>query len=177
MEAVHNLEKTIAEWYKSAPHLPKGGREWLADNVWWLALVGAILSVLGLFTIVPLFLAALALTAAVVPYAVTYYQGAFGIAWLGFLISIVSYIATALLLAVAVKPLKVKSKKGWDFLFLSYVINFGLSVIGALVALNVFGVVGALIGAAIGGYFLFEIYEYFGVKHKSEPKKVAEKKS
>ena len=169
MKQVRELENKLHGWYKGAPHLPKEAQQWLADNVWWLAIIGAVLSAMGLLVVVPLLLGALALTTVVAPYA-GYYSGFVGLAWLGILISVASYIATGILLAMSVNPLKAKAKKGWELVFLSYVVNFGLSIVGAVIAINVFGVLGAVIGAAIGGYFLFEIYSYFGAKSKAEHK-------
>ncbi len=169
MDTVKNLEKTIGGWYKNVPHLPKGGQQWLADNVWWLALVGAILSVLGLFVVIPALLIALAFTSAVTtvtPYSVYYSNDVAGIVWLSLLVGLVSYIVTAVLLALAVNPLKAKSRKGWEFLFLSYLINFVLGVVSSLVLLNFSGIIGAAVGAAVGGYFLYEIHSHFVAKHK-----------
>ena len=34
MEVIHNLEATLAKQYKKAPHLPKEGQKWLAENAW-----------------------------------------------------------------------------------------------------------------------------------------------
>lgn len=172
MKQMRELEKKLQAWYKGAPHLPKEAQQWLADNVWWLALLGAVLSALGLFIVIPLLLAALALTTVVAPFATGYgyYPDAIGLGWLAAALSIGSYIATGVLLAMSVNPLKAKAKRGWELVFLSYLINFGLSIVGAVVTFSFFGVLGAVIGAAIGGYFLFEIYSYFGVKTKAEHK-------
>jgi len=167
-----NLEATIGGWYEkmNIPHLPKDGRKWLADNVWWLSLVGAILSMLGLVAVVPLFLAAIAIgTIATVTIAsVPTYSGLF---WLSALITVISYVGTTILLFMAVNPLKIKAKRGWKLLFLSYLINFGLAVVSNLVAWSVIGVVSALVGAVIAGYFLYEVRDYFGAHHKLAAKK------
>ena len=177
MEQVRKLEKKLNDLYKGAPHLPKEAQHWLADNVWWLALLGAILSLLGLLFIIPLLLAAFALTTVVSPIAgYGYYSDPVGLGWLAVVVSIVSYIVTAVLLALAVNPLKVKAKKGWEFVFLSYVVNFGLSIVVAVLSFNLGSVLGSVVGAVIGGYFLFEIYSYFGAKVKAEPKVAAKTK-
>lgn len=178
MKQVRELENKLHGWYKGAPHLPKEAQHWLADNVWWLALIGAILSALGLFIVIPLLLAALALTTAVAPFAAGYgyYPDVIGLGWLATTLSLISYVATGILLAMSVSPLKVKAKKGWELVFLSYLVNFGLSILGAVVTFSIVGVFGAFIGAAIGGYFLFEIYSYFGAKAKAEPKVAAKAK-
>lgn len=171
MADTSNLEATIGGWYEkmNLPHLPKEAQKWLANNVWWLALVGAILSVLGLLAIVPLFLLSLSITTiAVGAVGAVGYSGIF---WLSALISVVSYVATTVLLFMAVNPLKTKAKRGWQLLFWSYLINFGLAVVSNLVVLNIVSVITSLIGAAIAGYFMYEIRGYFGAHHKVDAKK------
>ncbi|MDB5183508.1 MAG: hypothetical protein JWO07_189 [Candidatus Saccharibacteria bacterium] len=179
MATASNLESTIGGWYKSVPHLPKAGQEWLAENVWWLALIGAIVSVLGLLVVIPLFLGALALTSVVTTANVGYgmYGGGYGgLYWLSTLISIVSYILTTVLLVMSVSQLKVHKKKGWTLLFWSYLISFVLAVVGDLVSLNIFSIVSSAIGAAIAGYFLYEIRSFFVAKpHKNTHEKAAAK--
>lgn len=178
MATASNLESTIGGWYKKAPHLPKNAQKWLAENVWWLALIGAVLSVLGLFAIVPLLLVALSLSAAVTPYMSVYAPGyAYaGLGWLSIMISSIGYIVTTILLVMAIGPLKERAKRGWNLLFWSFLINFALTIVADIVALNFLALVGALIGAAIGGYLLFEIHGYFGVKHKAHTAPKAEAK-
>ena len=175
MTALGELETTLGGWYKSAPHLPKNGQKWLADNLWWLALIGAVLSILGLLVVIPAFFATLAVTSYVTGgvstyYSSTYYNSLGGLYWLSLLVSLVSYIVTTILLALAVNPLKAKSKKGWEFLFWSYLANFAFSVVSAIVIVNIPGVIGSIIGVAVGGYFLFEVRSYFGAKHKVSAK-------
>lgn len=181
MADARKLESTVEGWYKKAnvPHLPKNGQKWLAENVWWLALLGAVLSVLGLFVVVPLFFAAIAITSIATSATFGYSMVATGYAglfWLSALISIASYVVTTVLLIMSISPLKVKAKKGWQLLFWSYLLNFGLAVVSDLVVVNIFGIIGAAIGAAIAGYFLFEIRDFFGAKHKVEKHHKAEAK-
>ncbi len=47
MESLQKLEATVGEWYKGMPHLPKNGQRWLAENAWWLVLIGVILGAIG----------------------------------------------------------------------------------------------------------------------------------
>jgi hypothetical protein len=168
MATVNDVEATIGGWYKNVPHLPKSGQKWLADNVWWLAAIGAVLSVLGLIAIIPIIFTVLtvgsyvAMTSMYVPSVATYG----GIFWLSIIISLASFVVTTILLLSSISPLKAQVKRGWRLLFLSYLVNFILSVVGALVSLAPFSVVGALVSAAIGGYFLFEIRPSFVTKHK-----------
>lgn len=171
MASASNLETVIGGWYASAglPHLPKSGQKWLGDNAWWLALIGAVFSVLGLIALVPLFLAALAITSIATTATLGYSAVATtysGLYWLAALISIVSYIATTVLLIMAISPLKVKAKRGWQLLFWSYLINFAFAVVSDLISLSIFGIIGAVIVTAIAGYFLFEIRGEFGAAKK-----------
>ena len=52
MEVVRKIEKTMAGWYGNVPHLPPNIQKWLADNVWWLAGIGAILGAIAFFGII-----------------------------------------------------------------------------------------------------------------------------
>jgi hypothetical protein len=49
MDSLYKLEAIIASWYKSAPPLPENTRRWIAVNLWWLTLIGVILSGIGTF--------------------------------------------------------------------------------------------------------------------------------
>lgn len=164
MEQLHRLETTFAHWYNGAPHLPKNGRDWLADNVWWMALVGVILGALALAIAVPLLFTSLSLTSTLSSYVTddAIHRTAVGMAWTGLALSVVSMVASVVLLTMAVNHLKVKNKQGWNLVFWLYLINFVLNVIGAVVLLNLGGLLSAVLGVAIGGYFLFEIRDNFG---------------
>lgn len=173
MEQLHHLEATLAHWYKGAPHLPKNGRNWLADNVWWIALIGVILSALALTTVVPLMFTSLSLTSTLAPYAIDdmMHRATISMAWSGLALSVVSLVVSVVLLTMAINPLKVKNKQGWNLVFGLYLINFALNVIRAVILLDLGGLLSAVLGAAIGGYFLFEIHDNFGgVKSKKAVK-------
>ena len=51
MDSLRNLEAMVASWYKGVPHLPKNGQRWLAENAWWLTLVGVILGTMGILSV------------------------------------------------------------------------------------------------------------------------------
>lgn len=178
METVHNLEKTVAEWYKNVPHLPKELRKWLGDNVWWLVLIGVVVSVFGVFAtistlLVVLGLGGLAFSAAGV-YGSYVASGVIGFAWLSVLISLLTLLAVLVLMGMAVTPLKAKAKKGWTLLFVVLLVSVVLNVVGNLVGFNIVGILWVAIWAAVEGYFLFEIRDEFG-KAPAKPKAAAAK--
>lgn len=176
MDQLKKLEKTVATWYKDVPHLPKSLTDWLADNVWWLVVIGVVLSIIGIVTIVPLLLFAFGLSAGVATTLGSTYAGyttGFAGLWLGVLISVTALVVTTVLELAAITPLKNKAKTGWLLLFAVAVINFVFSVVGDLVTLNIFSLVLSVLWAAVWAYFLFEIRGHFGVKHSTEKKEKA----
>jgi hypothetical protein len=164
MELVSKLEKTVLGWVKNVPHLPLAGQKWLATNVWWIVLIGAIVSGLaalvmlgGVFTIISL------LGSVSSFYYVTGGYTTFSV--VSAVISLVFVALIAVLLGLAVKPLKEKQKKGWVILFLVWILDAVSVVINAVLTMSVFGFIfGIIFGAifvAIGGYFIFEIHSQF----------------
>jgi hypothetical protein len=168
------LESTIGKYYKNVPHLPKEARTWLADNVWWLAWIGAALSIVGLVVVIPAFLAAVSLTTYVSSVYTPYYNAAGGLGWFSLVVSLIGYVVTTALLIAAVKPLKAQSKKGWTFIFWSYITNFILNIVSAVVVFSFYNIFTSIVSAAIAGYFLYEIRSHFVTHHKAAHK--AEKK-
>ena len=181
MKLVNKLEKTVEGWLKPAPHLPEKSRKWLADNVWWLALAGVILSILSA---VSAFYRAMFADNYVDDiyrgYGISYpHSDVFGLNMSAYmLIMYVGIIASAVIMGLAINHLKIKHKKGWDLMFLALLVSIVIQVVGVLFNLSnlVGGILSVVIGAAIGSYFLFEIKPYF----KAETKKAEttkEKKS
>jgi hypothetical protein len=168
MSEVNKIEALVASWYKNVPHLPKGGQKWLAENVWWLALVGLLLggmAVLG--TIAVTFFASAALIA--LGGAAGAVVG--GVAVVATLVFLALSIVSLILIGLAISPLKTGAKKGWTLLFITALVNVLAIVIDFLFTFNLFGLVWGLLMAAVGGYFLFEIRSYFV---QTKPVKVAE---
>ena len=169
MDAIHKLELTLVEQYKKLPHLPEEGRKWLAENAWWLVLIGVIICVFGLFGILS-FLAlgmfGLALGGAALGAGYGAVAGATlgGVILVVVLVSMALYIAEIVLMAMAISPLKELKKRGWDLLFLVAVINAAAAVITNVLSVNVIGLVMSLLWIAVGAYFLFEVRERFLVK-------------
>ncbi|MBX9704984.1 MAG: hypothetical protein K5Q00_01920 [Gammaproteobacteria bacterium] len=161
MEFIKKLETTVAGWVKNLPHLPPAGQKWLAHNVWWIALIGAIAS--GIAVLVSLF--GILLGGAAASYIYVVDPGFAAWVLLTGIVSLVFTTVRGLLLAMAVSPLQKMQKKGWVLLFISWLVNAVAVVVGAILSLSVIGFIGAIlfgaIGLAISGYFIFEIHGQF----------------
>lgn len=164
MDKINDLERMIAEWYESAPHLPSQGRTWLAKNMWWITLVGIILMGLGALSILMgTFFASVAITA---------YGGVAGAAASGVIIlaaiSVIAFMAIAVVLgAMAIAPLKAMRHKGWTLLFIIMIVDVIQQFVVFVFNFSLFGLIWGLLFTAIGGYFLFEIRDFYT---KSAPK-------
>lgn len=171
MELLRKIERKLLEWTKNVPHLPAGGRRWLGENVWWIALVGAILSAIGaLFSVI----AVLGLLSIVGTVAATYYVASTFTAWaiVTNLVNLVFVVLGMALLFMAVKPLQLKQKKGWVLLFASWLLSIVSVVVSAILTLNPFTFIANIlfgaVGLAISGYFLFEIHSQFAHVEKTQ---------
>ncbi|MNH50016.1 hypothetical protein D3C85_1242800 [compost metagenome] len=160
MDSVRKLEYTVAQWYEKAPHLPVKGRVWLAQNVWWIGLVGLALGAFGVLSVL-----AVTFWAST---AIGLYGGAAGVvigslAFIAVLVALAFSIVLLAILGMAIAPLKAGKKKGWDLLFISALLSVASTVIGFLLSLNFGSLIIGLFGTAVMGYFLFEIHSYFKV--------------
>lgn len=166
MQQLSSLEQALAGAFKDLPHLPKGFRDWLVENAWWLVIIGVVLGAIGVLGLLPTLFVGSAI--------VGYYAGAAAgsSVMISGLVSIAVLVATVIIEAMAIQPLKAKKKHGWDLLFLASLIGIVGSLVGAVVGGNVVGgIIGTVIGAAIGFYVLFELRgHYLAVKQES-PKK------
>lgn len=167
MDSLRKLEETVGVWYKNMPHLPKNGQRWLAENAWWIVLIGVILGVLGIFSLLSFVLAAGFVLAGVAGIA-----GAAlgGFAIIATLVSIALGAADVVIAGIAISPLKSMQRKGWSLLFLTVVINVAALVLNFLFTINFFGLVWGLLVTAVGVYFLYEVRDYF-VTAKAKPAK------
>jgi hypothetical protein len=165
MSLVSNLESKVATLLKPVPHLPAGGQKWIAENVWWIAIISLVASIISVFVAIAGIIAFFAF----VP--VSYYgysQVYAGPSVLGLIVSLLVAIVEIGILAMAIKPLRAVNKKGWTLLFVLLLINAASAVVSAVLSLSVFGfifgIIFGAIGCAIGAYFLFEIHGHFSSK-------------
>ena len=177
MESVSKLEAMVAKWYEGVPHLPVNGRKWLSENVWWLVLVGTILTVLGIFGLFSLlFFSGAVLIGAGGAVGATIG----GILWIAALVSVVFLLIQLVIMAMAISPLKNMQKRGWTLLFVVMLLNIVADAVGFLFKLNVFDLVWSLLMAAVSAYFLFEIRGSFvtvSAAKRATPGKVIAKKA
>lgn len=160
MEQVKKLEQVLAGWYKNAPHLPQNGQKWLTQNAWWIVLIGVILGAIGVVAVVMGTLFAGTLLTAV--------GGLVGAAVGGFLlvvvlISLVFSVIELVLMALAIAPLKDGKKKGWNYLFVAFIVTAIAVIVDFILHVNGNGFMSLVWNAiclAIGGYFIFEIRSY-----------------
>lgn len=178
MEFFAKLEKRILGWFKGVPHLPVGGQKWLGDNVWWIVLVGAILTTLSIIASLSGIIALVALLGS--PQA-SYYASSVITSWtlVTGIVGVVFALFGAILQYLSVQPLKLKQKKGWVLLFVNWLLGAIAIFINSVLTLNPISfIVSLLFGAvwvAISGYFLFELHGQFAHDvrrpHKATPKK------
>lgn len=178
MNFLTKLEQTVHKWFKNLPHLPEVAKKWLGDNVWWLALIAVIISAISvLFQLVGL-LANLSLLGAPV---LTYYASSSFVTWsiLMGLLSLVFTALIALIIALAITPLKSKQKKGWVLLFASLLVDAIWIVLSAILSLSIFTFIVSIVFGAlflgVAAYFVFEIHGEFAHVERSKGVKKAAK--
>jgi hypothetical protein len=159
MESLHKLEDMVEKWLKPLPHLPENWRKWLAENAWWLTLIGVILSVIGIFLLLGPLLFVTAVTTSV--YGVVVAETHTGLYMLAIWVSLALLVVVTIIEAFAISPLKALSKKGWDLLFLALVIEVVSSLVSAVLNISIMSLISAAISAIIGAYVLFEVRSHY----------------
>lgn len=160
INSAHGIEAMLVDLFEKFPHIPEGGRKVIADIAPWLALISGVFGLLSLLT-------AGGLT---VLLAIPQLVGGSMAVIIGFITVALGLIATIFQL-LAFNPLKERAKKGWNLLFYSAligVISVLVSFIGSMMSMSAYGrasglsaLIGAAIGALIGGWLLFEIRKEF----------------
>ncbi len=165
MDTVKSIEKQLIELNKGLPKLPTGLTKWLADYGWIIVLIGVIFAIMALVTLVPLLLVAFGVSTAV---GVGNLFGGYGfspligsLAWLSMSVSFVNFVILIILEAMAVTPLKNKQYRGWQLIFIAYLISLALGVITSIVTANISSLLTNLVVFAIGAYVLFQIRPHF----------------
>lgn len=176
MSYISKLEKMVAGWLKPVPHLPHAAQKWIADNAWWIVLIGAIAS--GISILVSI--GAIFSYSAFIGSQATYYYvvSPYGPGWVvSAIVSLILSGAIVALLATAVTPLRAMKTSGWNKLFIVLLVDALTVILSAVLSFNVisfiFTIIFGAIGLAIGAYFIFEVRSHFGAgaKHHHAVKK------
>jgi hypothetical protein len=165
MESLRNLETMVASWYKGVPHLPTYGQKWLAENAWWLVLIGVILGSFGILMVLGGMMIAGSLLAG---YGGVVGAAVGGLAFLIVAVSMAFAVVDMIISAIAISPLKAMQKRGWSLMFLASLINVLSLLVSFLFQLNLMGLIWGLLFAAVGGYFLFEVRDHFHVERTAK---------
>lgn len=166
MAALDQLESNLDEvFHRKAPYqLPENSRKAVARALWWIALLFGLLQLWAAWSLWhlghvtnELVDVANSLSRAYGTGYVTNHLGFFYYVALGVVI-----VDMALLL-LAVPGLRAMKKTGWSLLYYSLLLNVAYGLVRAFadVGGGIGPLVSALIGSAIGAYFLFQIRDYF----------------
>lgn len=161
MSILHKTEKMMVEQFSKVPfHLPTNIRRWLGNNVWWLMIISVVLSALAI---------ANALQAILFIGAVTTFASVLsplsGMALVSIWVSIIQLVVTIFLGLIAIKPLRDKSKQGWNLMLIMMLVSLLGSVLSMVVGGSIIAAVfSALLTITIGGYFLTEVRTEFRAK-------------
>lgn len=173
MQALEGLENTLADVYKNAPALDKKTKLSIV-NVWpWVALIAGILQIYAAYALwhashyVNRFAdytnsLSQALTGKSIDYPHLGFTFYLGLAILA---------ASGVVILAAYPKLKAKAKTGWDLLFLGVLLNLVYGIVMLFVAGSngPSRLIGSVIGAVVGFYFLFQIREVY-LPAKDTPK-------
>lgn len=158
------FEKTLDEVFnKKAPfNLPAELTKWIADNSWWIVLVGAVLSALGI-------LAALntlnSLNNNFYSLLNTYdVNGSISASKNSLYLSMLVSAVSAVLMFMAYPKLKAHKKSGWNLLYYNFLLGLILSIVSSVLFAGnnlVTSVLTLAVGFVIGAFILFQVRGYF----------------
>lgn len=137
-----SLDKIFGD--RGPVQLPVAAKDWIAQYAWIFVLIGVIIRGLGILALLGLGFAFSGLAAATGTFSF------FSAVGLGLLF----LIGEGLLLLISIPGVKARKLSGWTLVFYAEV----LAIIGNLLSLNI---IGALISALIGFFFLFQIRSRF----------------
>jgi hypothetical protein len=166
MVSISKIENTFTEWLKPIPHLPSNVRKWLAENVWWIMLVGVIMSV---FSALILLVSIAALGSIMeLNYANERFITVSTVGFWQALLSVVAFLYMIIFIIVvssAINPLRHMQKKGWDILFMIFLLSVAYTAIDILLGSNFYTFIpNLLLGFVVtttGAYLINEIRSYF----------------
>ncbi len=179
MNFIQDLEDVLAKSFAQLPfHLPKNGRKWLGDNIWWIAIIFAAFSILSVLGHLGMLLRTDEVMAQIKGWfdLLGIPQPVLRLAIASLWVTLIATAAEAVLEIAAVKPLKAKNEQGWKLMFLGLLVAVLGGIIAGFLDRSFFGtLLSAAISLAMGGFFLFEIRDQF-TSHKIAKKSATKKK-
>lgn len=149
LSALSQLETTLNEYLvvKAPFTLPGNIKEIIAKLAPWFTLIGVVIAI-------PAILLVLGLGALVAPFAMMggpAYAANYGTMYV---VSMLVSVVALVLQAIAIPGLFKRSKGAWNLLYYASLITLVSGIVGG-------NVIGALISAVIGLYFLFQVRELY----------------
>jgi hypothetical protein len=129
---------------QKAPQLPTGLKEGIVKFSPYLTIIGLIIFAFSIFPLILLILGVSAISTAVGQYASTG----------GMMVSLVFLIVIELMYLIALPGLFKRNISGWNMIFYAQLV----SILSQLIQMNI---VGAILSALIGFYFLFQVRAYY----------------
>lgn len=167
---LQKAEKKVSGWLKPLPRLPKSWSKNIAENVWWIQIIFAVLLAIGIVTSINTMITRLTLANKINAYLEHFYQAPIKYGGLWISTATISMIFSGICLGIiitSIKPLKELKPKGWNLLTLMFGINLLSSFFSLIANFNIFtfifGLLGVVLYTAVGVYLLFEIKPYFFV--------------
>lgn len=157
---VAGIEKWAYETFdtKNPVQLPDNARKWIAENSWWLAGVGGVLTLISAYQMWQMVHAVSQLDSF---YRAIGYTGAASVSMQWYIMFAITIIEGVVLLA-AIQKLKAMQKSGWNLLFYLSLLGIVLGVVSMLTPGYGLGyLVIAAIGVAIGWTILMQIRDKF----------------
>ncbi len=157
---VAGLEKWGYETFntKNPVQIPENGRKWIAENVWWLAAVGGVLTLIGAYQ---MWQAAHYVSQFDSFYRAIGYTGVASVSMQWYILFAITVLAGIVML-VAVQKLKAMQKSGWNLLFYLSLLGVAMGIIGVLTPSYGFGyLLGVALGVAISWTILMQIRDKF----------------
>ncbi len=143
------LEETLDLYLaKKAPSLPKNIKDAIVNFAPWITIILMVIAI-------PAVLLVLGLGALVAPFSVLLGPAAAASYGFTYLISTIILAVTIILELMAIPGLFARSKKGWRLVYYATLIGFVSNLFHPL------NIIGSLISAIIGLYFLFQVKEYY----------------
>lgn len=148
---------------KGSLKMPEGGRTWIANNVWWLALVGGVVSLLAAWNAYQATRYVNQWGALVDELARQYGTSTLGSSFgFTYYIALAAMAAQGVLMLMAFQKLKAHQKAGWNLMFYSSLISLVMGVLYLFTPYyGVTSMIGVVIGVAIGWWILFQIRAKF----------------